>query len=121
MKKALVIMALLILGIIASSCNNDKVLDATIKTTTMHKQSNDPVQLCIQLCMKARQQGINLSNGPCLSDIMQYNSSEYVCDVAHWPRQSIDNNPNNQCKEYRQGLKKHFVEVTPDCRFIRKY
>jgi hypothetical protein len=42
-----------------------------------------------------------------------------VCDVAHSPRQEVDNNPHNQCQSYLIGQAHHFVEVTPECRLIR--
>ena len=85
------------------------------------EQEDLAVQKCIELCLKAKEQGINLSNGPCLSDFMDYDVYDYVCDVAHWPRENIDNKPENQCIAYRQGLRHHFIEVDPDCNFIRKH
>lgn len=59
----------------------------------------------------------------CLSNqihINDKNSEEtWVCDVAHQPRTAEDNLPVNQCSSYRAGKAKHFVEVTPECEFIR--
>ena len=43
-----------------------------------------------------------------------------VCDVAHSPREAVDDLPENQCADFREGRAHHFVEVTPDCRFIRE-
>ena len=60
----------------------------------------------------------DLSSGPCLLDPMP-NYPEWVCDVAHSPRQDVDNLPQNQCQAYRNGSAMHFVEITPDCILIR--
>jgi len=76
-------------------------------------------ELCIKICEKSRNV-LDLSNGPCLSDNNpEWNIEDWVCDVAHWPRESVDNRPENQCSAYRHGLAHHFVEVTPECEFIR--
>ena len=74
---------------------------------------------CISLCEQAN---FDLSNGPCLSDDNpEWDVEDWVCDVAHWPREDVDNKPENQCKVYREGKAKHFVEVNPNCEFIRSY
>ena len=90
----------------------------SISSLTGCKKDN-AIEKCIQLCQEAKTKGINLSRGPCLSDIVTYEVEDYVCDVAHSPREDIDNMRENQCKEFRNGLKHHFVEVSPECKFIR--
>ena len=78
------------------------------------------IQDCIELCQMATQQGVDLSNGPCLSDNNpHWDHPGWVCDVAHWPRQAVDNDPSNQCQEFRVGRASHFVEVDPKCNYIR--
>ena len=69
---------------------------------------------CIALCRSALSNGQDLSSGPCLSNNI---TQGYVCDVAHSPRQDVDNLPRNQCPAYGPG--KHFVEVDLGCNFIR--
>jgi len=77
---------------------------------------------CIDLCKKALKNGVDLSNGPCLSDDNpDWKYKDWVCDVAHWPREDVDNLPENQCKEFRSGAAHHFVEVDPECNYIRHY
>lgn len=51
----------------------------------------------------------DLSSGPCLGEI----APGWVLDIAHLPRQSIDNLPQNQCPDYLFGKASHFVEMTP--------
>ncbi|MFQ5647806.1 MAG: hypothetical protein ACE5FW_01085 [Candidatus Aenigmatarchaeota archaeon] len=70
---------------------------------------------CIAACLEAKEAGQELSHGPCLSDEI---IPDWVCDVAHSPRQEIDNVVGNQCPGWGKTAK-HFVEVDPDCSFIR--
>jgi len=73
------------------------------------------IQKCIDLCKQKLSENISLENGPCLSNEI---IPDWVCDVAHWPRQPVDNLPENQCPAF--GSTAHnFVEVNETCGFIR--
>lgn len=75
---------------------------------------------CIKLCQNAFNRGQDLSKGPCLSDNNpDWAVNNWVCDIAHSPRQEADNDPANQCLEYREGRASHFVEVDPECNLIK--
>ena len=76
-------------------------------------------QECIQACQEALQEGRDLSAGPCLLNPMS--NKDWVCDVAHDPRQPLDNIPDNQCSAYRQRLASHFIEVDTECNFIESF
>ncbi|MEM3572883.1 MAG: hypothetical protein QXJ62_01435 [Nitrososphaeria archaeon] len=59
-------------------------------------------------------------NGPCLSDNEpNWNIEDWVCDIAHSPRQPIDDLPENQCQAYRNGSAHHFVELDTSCNLIK--
>lgn len=75
---------------------------------------------CIELCQqdKLNMSEIQFNDGPCLSGQI---IPDWVCDVAHNPRQTVDNEEANQCAAYRQGQAHHFVEVNVNCNFIRSY
>lgn len=78
--------------------------------------------LAIEACVKACQDAIqDLSNGPCL--LNPISGMNWVCDVAHSPREDVDNLQENQCSAWREAYERgetmHFVEVTPECEFIR--
>lgn len=60
--------------------------------------------------------GTDLSQGPCLSNKV---IDGWVADIAHDPRQDVDNDPANQCSAYRSGEAKHFVELDPSGALIR--
>lgn len=79
------------------------------------------VQQCKILCQQALQEGRDLSNGPCLSDSMEFNVQNWVCDIAHSPRAAVDNLRENQCDEWHSGAASHFVEFSPECEFVQKH
>lgn len=59
--------------------------------------------------------GKDLTNGPCLGKA----DEDTVVDIAHNPRQSIDDNPTNQCPDFREGKAKHFIELDLTGEIIR--
>ena len=61
---------------------------------------------------------IDLSAGPCLAERLP-GLPDWVVDVAHDPRQAVDDQPVNQCARYRAGEAHHFVELDPDGELIR--
>lgn len=75
---------------------------------------------CIELCQAKWLEGADLSNGPCLGNPIA-GLENWVCDVAHQPRQAVDNKPTNQCSAFRTGQTKHFVEVDEDCNWIKSW
>jgi len=74
------------------------------------------VQKCQLKCSMMEKKGVDMSRGPCLGTI----EAGWVCDVAHSPRQPVDDLPENQCADFREGRAQHFVEVTPGCQLIRE-
>jgi len=68
----------------------------------------------LELYQKNKAQNVDLSNGPCLGTV-----DNYAIDIAHTPRQEVDNKLENQCPDYINGKLKHFVELTPFGTIIR--
>ena len=105
----LLIILLILSVILIAGCTQQ-----TQEVTDVKQQA---ISLCVQICQKTNK---DLNNGPCLSDDNPtWNINDWVCDVAHSPRQDVDNLPENQCQEYREGKAHHFVEVDPNCNLIR--
>lgn len=77
------------------------------------------VDSCIAACENYLKTGNTLDVGPCLMNPIP--KTEWVCDVAHSPRMPIDNIAENQCSAFNVGTASHFIEVTPDCKFIRMF
>jgi hypothetical protein len=67
---------------------------------------------------QAQASGLDLNTGPCISESLP-SLPDWVADVAHDPRQPIDDQPANQCQRYRSGEAHHFVELNIDGRLIR--
>ena len=63
-----------------------------------------------------KNEGMDFSKGPCLSDALM---PGWVVDIAHSPRQSVDDLAENQCPAYREGNAKHFVELDVNGELIR--
>jgi hypothetical protein len=74
------------------------------------------IQKAKELFEQKRAEGMDFSNGPCLSDEI---IPDWCADVAHNPRQPVDNRPENQCQSYREGRVHHFVELDPEGNLIR--
>jgi hypothetical protein len=69
-----------------------------------------------ELFQQKRADGMDFSNGPCLSEEIV---PDWCVDVAHNPRQPVDNRPENQCRSYREGRVHHFVELDTEGNLIR--
>lgn len=68
------------------------------------------------LFQSRKQEGMDFSNGPCLSDALM---SDWVVDIAHNPRLEIDDLSGNQCPAYIEGRAQHFVELDVNGELIR--
>jgi len=107
MKKIFLIIALFaIVAIGVSGCQQQ---------TPMTKEN--AIALCREACQDALSNNLNLSIGPCLLDPIE--GSDYVCDIAHNPREDADNLRENQCNAWHSGEARHFIEFTPECEFIK--
>lgn len=79
------------------------------------KADEETVRLAKDAYAAAKASGVDMSSGPCLGVIKQ----NWVADVAHDPREAVDDEPENQCRAFREGEADHFVELDPDGNFIR--
>ena len=82
--------------------------------------SLEAFRACQQSCIHTLEAGDNasLEIGPCLLDPIPV-QPDWVCDIAHSPRQPADNLPENQCSFYRSSQSVHFIELSPECRLLR--
>lgn len=62
--------------------------------------------------------GEDLAAGPCIAEELP-GLPEWVADVAHDPREAIDDDSANQCKSFGAGEATHFVELTPEGELIQ--
>ena len=109
---------------ILSGCNviTDVVDYTTGKVQLEQKQQVEKTLAqvkCQELCqITLTTDGQDFHIGPCLSNEI---IPDWVCDIAHSPRQEVDDDPANQCKAFRTGQAHHFVELDGNCNAISTY
>lgn len=109
--------AILLIGLVLATGCVSQVFDTTIGGDINLEEIAK--EKCMILCRQAARTS-DLSDGPCLSDDNpDWGIDDWVCDVAHSPRTDVDNLPENQCREFRDGEAGHFVEVDTNCNIIR--
>ena len=74
------------------------------------------IRRAMEFFRQKQAEGMDFSNGPCLAEEIV---SDWCVDVAHNPRQPVDNRPENQCRSFREGRVHHFVELDLDGNLIR--
>jgi len=82
----------------------------------MQNQRDEAMRLAKQLYEQKKSQGMDFSNGPCLTNTLM---PDWVVDIAHNPREAIDDLPDNQCSAFRDGKAHHFVELDLNGNLIR--
>jgi hypothetical protein len=76
------------------------------------------VAAAAQAFEQTRDQDVDFTDGPCIADPLA-SMPNWVVDVAHDPREDVDDDPANQCASYRSGDADHFVELDRDGNLIR--
>lgn len=71
----------------------------------------------LKLYNQKKSEGMDF-NSQCLGTI-EVDKEEYAVDIVHVPRTEEDNKPENQCKAYRSGEAKHFIELDKDGNIVR--
>ena len=94
------------------------VIIGLVSYFSLSRNPSDQTQAIRQakkLFQQQRDLGIDMSQGPCLGQIWE----DWVLDIAHKPRQAVDDESQNQCLEYTLGKVHHFVELDLEGNFIR--
>jgi hypothetical protein len=79
------------------------------------QERNRAVAAAEKAYVSAKGRGVDFADGPCLGVVQD----GWVADVAHDPREPVDDRPENQCQAFRSGEADHFVELDPDGNVIR--
>lgn len=82
----------------------------------MESDRDRAIRLAQVLFREKTAQGIDMAHGPCLAEEI---IPGWCVDVAHAPREEIDNLPQNQCQSWLAGRVRHFVELDPEGNVIR--
>ncbi len=83
---------------------------------TFEQEREKAIRAAMEIYKKEKEKGTDLSRGPCIA---QEAVPNWAVDVAHDPRQPVDDLPENQCASFREGRVGHFVELNPDGKLIR--
>lgn len=98
----LVLTTLLLTGYITLAVNN-----AFVKSLS-RSEIDTAVNQAKYFYQQKKDRREDLSSGPCLTESLM---PGWVVDIVHNPRLPIDDLGENQCKSYREGRAKHFVEL----------
>lgn len=82
----------------------------------MESDRDRAIEAAYRLYEEYKKLGVDFSEGPCLG---QEVITDWCVDIAHEPRQPVDNLAQNQCESFRQGRVRHFVELDPDGNLLR--
>lgn len=77
---------------------------------------DNAVKKAMDVYKTRKEAGEEFETGPCLSNDLL---PDWVVDIAHNPRQELDNLPENQCAAFIEGRAKHFVELDLEGEVIR--
>ena len=121
MKKILVILTVSLMlggcGVNLSQYNNVKSIPPDLSKKTEEELIKEKaISLAKEEYDRQKNEKVDFSKGPCLTNNLM---DDWVADIAHTPREIIDNNSENQCKAYRNGEAHHFVELDPQGVLIR--
>lgn len=125
--KVATVVGLVILALAAYLITNQKQVSAPTTNDIKQEQATtsapppnftgneDAFKNALNLYIQKKQQGVDMSTGPCLGKIAE----DWVLDIAHNPRLPVDDEPQNQCAEFRNSQASHFIEFDPDGKLIR--
>jgi hypothetical protein len=92
-----------------------KTQTATVTPSPSPSAKDDALKNALNLYAAKKSAGADLSTGPCLGQV----APDWVADIAHNPRQKVDDIAENQCRDFLDGNAHHFVELDPDGKLIR--
>lgn len=124
MKRIIIVLILVILisGVIIFIQKSSQQKDTKNPSATMDKvlqsDNNEAVKKAKEIFQQKKAAGVDMSSGPCLSNKLL---PDWVADVAHNPRQSVDDLPQNQCNAFATGTAHHFIELDTEGNLIRIY
>lgn len=79
------------------------------------KGDEEALKNALNLYIQKKQEGVDMTSGPCFGIV----APDWVLDIAHNPRQPIDNDPKNQCEDFRTGKANHFIELDENGELIQ--
>ncbi len=110
------LIATILVVILVTACLTLVFNNAFVKTGPSKPEIDTAVNQAKFLFTQRKKLGEDFSNGPCLTESLM---PDWVVDISHSPRLPIDDLPENQCQNFREGRVKHFVELDINGNLIR--
>ncbi len=110
------LLLILVLSVIILTAAATLIFNENPSKIVPKSEAETAVNQAKYLYNQKKELGIDFSSGPCLSNALL---SGWVLDIAHNPRQAIDDLSENQCPAYLQGTAQHFVELDLEGNLIR--
>lgn len=118
----LVLSVILVVSVIVVFSNDNNPLQGKIRGGVYKPGISADADRAVNQAQKVYQEkkdlGVDFSTGPCLTNDLL---PDWVLDIAHSPRISLDDLPANQCQAYLEKRAKHFVELDPNGVVLRVY
>jgi hypothetical protein len=90
---------------------DDEDEDADADSSQLSEEDR-AIELALDAYNEAVASGIDLEVGPCIAEELP-DLPRGVVDIAHDPREEVDNDAANQCQNFISGEADHFVELDP--------
>jgi len=125
MKKLFILFILLLLTGCTSQVPEIKPLEIDLNNLKWDIEANIALSKAREIYQQAIIDEMDLTNGPCLSNNlhgnMLYPETLWVLDIAHNPRQEMDDLPENQCSVFREKKASNFIELDKEGNLIQIY
>lgn len=126
---AIAILAFLIVFTLFFLTKQQKVANAPAETETTQTQSTqqteeletnlkgqeEPFKRALQLIIEKKEAGVDFEGGPCLGSV----GDGWVVDIVNDPRTAVDDMPQNQCTDLKNGKATHFFEFSTEGKLLR--
>lgn len=76
------------------------------------------IEYAKEIYKQKKSEDIDFSNGPCIANPIP-ELPGWVVDIAHDPRQEVDNLPENQCSAFSLKQSNHFIELDENGEIIK--
>lgn len=116
---AVVIVLFIAIMLVQKFIFSDSSEETTEERVVTSQYTDFELELVVQakkIYERKKEEGWDFLNGPCLSNNLL---GEWVVDVAHNPREAIDDLPENQCTAFLTGQAIHFIELDSNGELIR--
>jgi len=112
----IIIIALFLILPQKQSAQEQESQKTTIGPVNYIEEQRLAVMQALELYHQEKQKGTEFSS-QCLGTVGK--NIKFAVDIVNIPRNQEDNNPENQCQDFRSGEIKHFIELDKNGNIVR--